>query len=174
MARRFVATIENAVIAVVVLLAGCTNSPATEPGVQRLAGVYSLQDWLYVVNGDTLPITDDSFVRIEFIDDEHVRGEGLVFLLIPHRTPSGDIVYDRRPILADPSVGQGFEPADLDGWYYIRRGAAGDTLRFRFAKDQGAGTWVESFDWILSDDWDAYRMEFESRGVQLRIVHRND
>lgn len=163
------------IVAAAVLLAmpGCADDDGVAPEADHLTGTYTMTDWLYVVRGDTLPLTDDSYVRITFLDDEHVKGEGYAWVLVEERRPDGRVVERRLPILGTQRDGE-VVPTKIEGWYYIDDTMSTDTLRFRLAKGAGAQTWIEEIDWHLSEDRQSYEIQLENQDIALHIVHTRE
>ncbi|MFW6089510.1 MAG: hypothetical protein ACOC8B_03630 [Gemmatimonadota bacterium] len=157
-------------LAVIIAVAGCTEASTSGPDSKRLSGVYSISDWLYVFASDTLELTDDSFLRLEFIDDEHVRGEGYIWINVPVENAQGEIVDDPQPILWRPTS-RGPGPVSFEGWYYVSESPEGDdVLNFRFADEAGASTFVDNVTWTLSEDWRSYAVDVLGSVGRLRIV----
>lgn len=168
--RRFT----GAVVALALLAGGaaCGASDNVGPEIDRLAGVYELSDWLYVTGTDSVQITEDSYLELDFVDDEHVVGEGWVWVLVPRQQDDGTVEYERYPFLFEQSgIDGSIEPLTLEGWYYTADGGeAPDTLHFRFGKSTGANSWVEAIDWALSEDRASFEYEWSTFGSEVNIV----
>lgn len=157
-------------LAACVTVAGCGEDPGAGPSIAQLSGIYGLSDWLYVSGGDTLPITKDSYIEIEFLDEEHVRGEGIVWVRVPGRD-SADTKESRVPLLGLLTQTGEIVPMSIEGWYYVRETGAADTLRFSLAAGAGRGSWIESFPWLLSENRNRFHFDFTGGEDRLRIVH---
>lgn len=160
-----------ATVLLAALLWGCNSPTDSEPGA--LAGTYQLSEWLYVFWGDTIRLTDDSFLRLHFHGQEHVEGEALLWLLVP--TNGGEEEFQRQAILGALDEDGDIVPLPLRGWYYLTQVAdESDVLRFSFRRPHGAGSWVEGFDWILSEDGDSYVSGFTTTAEELQVsISRN-
>lgn len=157
------------VLAGVASLVGCSDSVASGPEAGRLSGVYGMSDMLYVFVDDTFAISDDSHLHLEFIDDEHVRGSGEIWIDVPVRNDEGELVADAQPLLwAQTDSGPG--PVTFEGWYYIAEGEEADTLRFRFARGAGAGTFIEAFSWALDDSWGTFQGGVRVWPYRIRVT----
>lgn len=146
------------------------NDDSTGPNTNSefLSGTYELNNWSYVLRGDTLPMTDDSYLHVDFDEEGQVAGEGLVQLV----QPMGGNGADTVTVLGVPDGQTEWSPLELRGSHVLVENGGSEILRFTFETNRGSGTWVESFDWILSDDRDAYRFEFASDIEIIEIEHR--
>jgi hypothetical protein len=149
----------------------CSDDDGTgpsNPNTNVLSGTYELNDWTYVLYGDTLPMTENSYVRIEFQESGEVNGEGLVQLLQPSAGGAGP---DTVTVLGVPVDGVQWGPQMLQGSHDVLEGNS-DILRFTFDLDTGAGTWVENFDWLVAEDRSYFRFDHVSEIEVIEIVHR--
>lgn len=143
-----------------------STSPNTDSDF--LSGTYELNDWSYVLYGDTLPMTDESFIRVEFHEEGDVEGEGLVQLVQPLSGGGADTVT----VLGEPLDQVDWSPLELNGSHVLTENGGSEILRFSFQTNQGAGTWVESFDWVVAEDRSAYRFDLTSDVEIIEIEHR--
>jgi hypothetical protein len=152
------------------IVASCSDATSADP--RSLDGRFELSEWNYVYGSESLPITGESYLLIDFRGHDQVDGEGHLFLEIPSVFGNGT---DTVPILGRVEFNNDGQrevvPLELRGWYSVHLGTGGpDTLRFRLQRGHGADTWLEHLDWILADDRRSYLYEEEDPLVRLRIV----
>lgn len=150
------------------LIACQDDSTGPNTDSEFLSGTYELNDWSYVLRGDTLPMTDESFVRVDFREEGDVEGEGLVQLVQPLGGGGADTVT----VLGRPTSQTEWSPLELKGSHVLTENGGSEILRFSFQTDRGAGTWVEGFDWVVAEDRSSYRFDLTSQVEIIEIVHR--
>lgn len=150
------------------LIACQDDSTSPNTNSEFLSGTYELNDWSYVLRGDTLPMTDDSFLRVDFREEGDVEGEGLVQLVQPLSGGGADTVT----VLGAPVDQTDWSPLELRGSHVLAENGGSEVLRFSFQTNQGAGTWVESFDWVVAEDRSSYRFDLTSDVEIIEIEHR--
>jgi hypothetical protein len=159
-------------VLLVLVLPGCGSDTGTDPALgSSLSGSYLLEEWIQTSGVDTLRLTEDSYLRMEFKGDR-VEGEGL--LKVHARMPSSDGTpsYGTQKVLGRVDAHGDLHPLELRGWHYIRQTEDGPRLVFRLRQSEGAGTWLEIFDWKIEENFRGWFTEMESTAESLRIVLR--
>lgn len=160
------------------LVVACSGDPDVirlgSDGNKGFDASYELCEWSATVNGFDAPLTDNSYMKLDFDVDFTVSGEAILIAKV------------KEPVESCPQVNGCWEtnnkwffvrirpdgniiPAVVNGWYEVldsdKQGL--DRLRFTLKNNKGAESFVQS----LGDNWvlDSDRRYFEVDIDKLRI-----